>query len=68
MKFDRVRGNLAGLDWDFDAVPEDQLTLIDARLPGDTVQAGPFDLTGLLTGLSTCKAASGARNVVFDGI
>ena len=65
---DRVRGNLAGLDWDFDAVPEDQLTLIDARLPGDAVQAGPFDLTGLLAGLSARKAASGARNVVFDGI
>ena len=65
---DRVRANLAGLDWDFDKVPEELLTLIDARLPGDTVQAGPFDLTGLLAGLSARKAVSGARNVVFDGI
>ena len=65
---DRVRANLAGLDWDFDKVPEELLTLIDARLPGDTVQAGPFDLTGLLAGLSARKAASGAQNVVFDGI
>jgi len=52
---DRVRSNLAGLDWDFNSVPEDQLTLIDARLPADTVQVGSFDLTGLLAGLSpTC--------------
>jgi len=65
---DRVRSNLAGLDWDFDSVPEDQLTLIDARLPADTVQVGSFDLTGLLAGLSARKAASGASNVVFDGI
>jgi circadian clock protein KaiC len=65
---DRVRSNLAGLDWDFDSVPDDQLSLIDARLPADTVQAGSFDLTGLLAGLSARKAASGASNVVFDGI
>jgi circadian clock protein KaiC len=65
---DRVRSNLAGLDWAFDTVPEHQLTLIDARLPVDTVQAGAFDLSALLAGLTARKAETGARNVVFDGI
>jgi circadian clock protein KaiC len=65
---DRVRSNVAGLDWAFDSVPKDQLTIIDARLPADTVQAGAFDLSGLLAGLSVRKAAMGACNVVFDGI
>jgi circadian clock protein KaiC len=65
---DRIRSNVAGLDWAFDAVSENQLALIDARLPVDTVQAGAFDLSGLLAGLSARTAAMGARNVVFDGI
>ena len=65
---DRVRSNLAGLDWAFDSVPEDQLAIIDARLPTDSVQAGGFDLSGLLAGLTARKMQTGACNVVFDGI
>jgi circadian clock protein KaiC len=65
---DRVRRNLAAFDWSFDSVEADKLTLIDARLPVDTVLTGGFDLTGLLAGLSTRKAETGASNVVFDGI
>ena len=63
-----MRSNLAGLDWNFDAIPEDKLTLVDARLPADLVQAGAFDLSGLLAGLSAHKSMTGASNVVFDGI
>ena len=65
---DHVRSNLSGLDWSFDTVPEDQLMLIDARLPVDTVRGGAFDLSGLLAGLTARKAETGACNVVFDGI
>jgi circadian clock protein KaiC len=65
---DRVRANVAGLDWAFNSVPENQLALIDARLPADTVQAGAFDVSGLLAALSARKAVMGACNVVFDGI
>ena len=65
---DRVRSNVAGLDWAFDSVAENQLALIDARLPADTVQSGAFDLSGLLAALSARKDAMGACNVVFDGL
>ena len=65
---DRVRANVAGLDWAFNSVPENQLALIDARLPVDTVQAGAFDVSGLLAALTARKAVMGACNVVFDGI
>ncbi len=65
---DRVRSNLAGLDWDFGSLSPDQIAIIDARLPGDTIQGGAFDLSGLLAGLSARKAATGLRNVVFDGL
>ncbi len=65
---DRVRSNVAGLDWAFNSVAENQLALIDARLPADTVQSGAFDLSGLLAALSARKDAMGACNVVFDGL
>lgn len=65
---DRVRSNLAALDWAFDTVPPGKLVLLDARLPVDTMQAGAFDLIGLLAGLSALRAETGARNVVFDGV
>ena len=65
---DRIKSNLAGLEWAFDTVTEDQLALVDARLPMDAVQAGDFDLSGLLAGLSARKSKTGACNVVFDGI
>lgn len=65
---DRVRTNLASLDWKVDALPGDALTIVDARLPGDAVQSGAFDLSGLLAALSARVAASGARHVVLDGL
>ena len=45
---DRVRVNVAGLDWAFDSIPGNQLALIDARLPADTVQAGASTSLGCL--------------------
>lgn len=65
---DRIRQNVAGFNWGFENLSEDQLTLIDARLPADVVQAGSFDLSALLANLGARAAENGATNVVFDGI
>lgn len=65
---DRVRSNIAGLDWNLDPIARDQLILIDARIPVDAVRAGTFDFAGLLAILSGRKAEVGAFNIVFDGI
>jgi circadian clock protein KaiC len=65
---ERVRANIAALNWSFAAIPEDEVMLIDALLPADAVQTGAFDLCGLLAGLSARKTRTGACNVVFDGL
>jgi circadian clock protein KaiC len=65
---DRVRSNIAGLDWDLAPLTGGKVVLIDARIPVDVVQAGAFDFSGLLAVLSAHKTEMGALNVVFDGI
>jgi circadian clock protein KaiC len=65
---DRVRTNIAGLDWELAPLAQNKLVLIDARIPPDAVQAGTFDFSGLLAVLAARKAEIGAVNVVFDGI
>ncbi len=65
---DRVLSNISGLDWNLDPIHRHKVGVVDARIPGDTVQAGAFDFAGLLAGLTARKAETGAVNVVFDGI
>ena len=65
---DRVRSNIAGLDWDLAPIATGKVVLTDARIPADVVQAGAFDFAGLLAVLGAHKNEIGALNVVFDGI
>ncbi|MBZ9675185.1 circadian clock protein KaiC [Mesorhizobium sp. ES1-1] len=65
---EQLRYNLSSFDWGFADIANDDICLIDARLPADTIQTGGFDLSGLLASLEGRIAESGATNLVFDGI
>ena len=65
---DQIRHNVASFDWEFGKIRDDDIRLIDARLPIDAVHSGVFDLSGLLAGLTVLMAESGACNIAFDGI
>jgi len=64
----QIRHNISSFDWGFGDIPDDDIRLIDARLPLDAVRSGVFDLSGLLSGLTTLIGGSGASNVAFDGL
>ena len=65
---EQIISNFASFDWGLADIGNDNIRLIGARLPVDTVRTGVFDLTGLLSSLTALISESGARNVAFDGI
>ena len=60
--------NAASFGWDLPALQRDKLFFLDARLPVDVIQAGDFDLSGLLASLQAKAAEIGARRIAFDSI
>src|SRR5512143_579297 len=60
--------NAASFGWDLPALQRDKLFFLDARLSVDVVQAGDFDLSGLLASLQAKAAEMGARRIAFDSI
>jgi circadian clock protein KaiC len=64
----QIRRNFATFNWGFADIDEDQIRLIDARLPVDVVRSGAFDLSGILAVVSACISETGACNVAFDGL
>lgn len=57
-----------GFGWDLPRLQKDRLFFLDAHLDSSTVHGGPFDLAGLLAGLSAQARRMGACRIVFDGI
>jgi circadian clock protein KaiC len=64
----RVWQNIAAFDWGAAAAVDGRLSLIEVKLPSDTIHSGAFDLNGLLATLAVLASDGGARNIVFDGI
>ncbi|HEY6036788.1 MAG TPA: circadian clock protein KaiC, partial [Kofleriaceae bacterium] len=61
--------NAASFGWGLAALERRHaLAFLDARLEPDVVQAGAFDLRGLLATLEVKARELGARRIVFDGI
>ena len=58
----------ASFEWGAGNFGPDQIRIVEARLPIDTIASGSFDLSSLLAGLLAIKNEIGARNIVFDGI
>lgn len=64
----RIRDNAGSFDWPADALDSRLFRFVDARIPGEAVVTGAFDIEGLLAGLTALVAEIGARNIVFDGV
>lgn len=63
-----IRTNAASMGWDLASLEHDKLFLLDARIPIETVQAGEFELSGILSSLQAKAQEMGARRVVFDAV
>ena len=64
----QIIANAATFGWDLPALSKKKLFFLDARLSPDVVQAGEFDLIGMLALLEAKAAEIKATQIVFDGI
>ena len=64
----QIIANAASFGWDLPALQRDKLFFLDARLSVDVIQAGDFDLSGMLASLQAKAAEIGARRIAFDSI
>jgi circadian clock protein KaiC len=64
----QIIDNAATFGWDLPALERERLFFLDARLSPTTVQAGDFDIAGMLAGLEAKAKEMGAKRIVFDGI
>lgn len=64
----QVIQNAATFGWDIPGAESKHLFFLDARLTPDLVQAGNFDLVGMLASLKAKADDMGAKRIVFDSI
>ena len=64
----QVIANAATFGWDLEGLEQEGLFFLDARLSPTVVQAGQFDLSGMLASISAKAKEMKATRVVFDGI
>jgi circadian clock protein KaiC len=64
----RLLANSAMFDWQLADLAGGALFLLDARMSPEVVQAGDFDLSGLLAMLQAKQREIGAQWIAFDGI
>lgn len=64
----QIIANATSFGWDLQALQHDKLFFLDARLSVDVIQAGDFDLAGMLASLQDKAAEIGARRIAFDSI
>jgi circadian clock protein KaiC len=64
----QIVANAATFGWDLPALEKERLFFLDARLAPATVQAGDFDISGILAGLGAKAKEMNATRIVFDGI
>src|SRR5688572_12993955 len=60
--------NAATFDWGLASLAEKELFFLDAHLSPTLVNAGNFDLAGMLAMLAAKKKEIGAQWIVFDGL
>jgi circadian clock protein KaiC len=64
----RIIANAVSFDWKLGQLRQNQLLFIDAQPEIDLVQAGDFDLCGMLAGLELQAKKMKARRIVFDAM
>ena len=65
---EHVIADVGGFDWDFAAIAETHLTLLDAGIGPEAARNGEFTLDGLLATLTAVAALTDAKTIVLDGI
>jgi circadian clock protein KaiC len=64
----QIIDNASTFGWDLPTLEKKRLFFLDAQLAPDVVQAGDFDLAGMLNLLEAKAGDLGATRIVFDGI
>lgn len=64
----RIVANAASFGWKLAELRRKKLFFMDAQPMPDLVQAGDFDLSGMLVALEAQTRAMGARRIVFDAL
>ena len=65
----RIVANLQGFSWNVaDLQTKNRLFFLDAQPATDLIQAGDFDLSGMLAVLGAQAKVMGARRIVFDAL
>jgi circadian clock protein KaiC len=60
--------NAATFGWDLPTLERERLFFLDARMSPDAIQAGDFDLIGMLASLKAKADEMGAKRIVFDSV
>jgi circadian clock protein KaiC len=63
-----IAAHAAPFGWELPRLQAKKLFFLEARLSPSVVQAGAFDLAGLLAAVEAKRREIGARRVVFDGL
>ena len=64
----RIQANAESFDWQLTELRRKKLLFVDAQPNPDLVQAGDFDLCGMLAGLAVQAEEIKARRIVFDAL
>ncbi len=64
----RVSTGAESFGWDMRELEKKQVFFLNAAMRSDVVNAGAFDITGLLAGLEAKATEMGAKLIVFDAI
>jgi circadian clock protein KaiC len=64
----QIVANLAGFGWKLAQLQRRRLFFLDARPGAEFIQAGNFDLTGMLAALGAKAKQMGAGRIVFDAL
>jgi circadian clock protein KaiC len=64
----RIQANAESFDWQLPELRRKKLLFVDAQPNPDLVQAGDFDLCGMLAGLAAQAGEMKARRIVFDAL
>lgn len=64
----QIVNNAGTFGWDLAKLEKQKLFFLDAKMRPNTVQAGEFDLTGMLAVIENKAREMNARRIVFDSI
>jgi circadian clock protein KaiC len=64
----RIIDNFNGFGWNLAELQDKKLYFLDAQPKPDMIQAGTFDLSGMLAALSVKVKQMGATRIVFDAL